>query len=400
MKRIIIVEGPDNIGKSTLCQLLTENIPHSQLRHFGPPTEKGKGALREQLATLKREVVGIVDGDGIEVWDRSIIGEMVYGPLYRTEAYNHQKYRTAMMEQCEEIMQRCYVIVLYTNGEWYRRMKIQKKGDERETYQQQDQASKIATAFVDVVTDLPFKHRLFINCENYTSFNARNNYIRERVRQWLKHKPYEYWQRDDYTQTFFSPTQNVWMRSEGFIGKWNECGMFSGRKCTIGQSHRSNCTFGETHKRPTTGCGALKQLKYIFVGEAPGHKGCGKLGIPFYNDASGNLLQEALDALYIAPTEYYMTNVVKCCPLDNKLGDFVSAATIGKLECVGGLEDEINELLDVNPRCKVVAIGKVAARELAKLKIDHVMSYHPAYYLRIGQRATFAKDLRKVILGV
>jgi len=397
MKRVVIIEGPDNIGKSYLCRALHDTLPFSQLRHFGPPTKKGKAALREQLDLLDHEVKSISDGDGIEIWDRSFIGEAVYGPLYRTTQYNHAKYWQRLKYSCDVIAQHCMAIVLYTDGEWYRRFRIQRKNDETQQYQRQEEAAKVATAFVDVLTDLPLKHRLLINCANYASFTERNTYILKRINQWMKGRAFEHRQTDNYTKTFFNPTQNVWVRGEGFEGRWRECDAFNKKTCSIGKSHRVDCQFGKERKRPTAGCGAVKDVKYIFVGEAPGHKGCGKLGIPFYDDASGDLLQEALDRLRILPTQYYMTNVVKCCPKDNKLSDFVTAVSRQQLECVHALKDEIQAVMQASPKCLVVAIGKVAGHELAQMKIDHVMAYHPAYYLRIGQRDSFMKDLRKVI---
>lgn len=404
MRRVVIIEGADNLGKTTLCRELVDAIPKlKRVRHSGPPTVKGAAALREQLQTLKAEVGRIFDKDSddeMEVWDRSIIGEAVYGPLFRTGQYDHKKYWMALDEACGEIAQRVLVIVLYTDGEWFERQRINRKMDEEKVYQQREKAATIGTAFIDAVTGLPLKHRLFVNCRNYPSFALRNKYILKRVQAWVNNTQYERYQSDDYQQIFFNEDQMLWKQGVGFIENPYACVAFKEKTCAIGNDHRKFAQFGEVFRRPTSACGSITNVKYIFVGEAPGHKGCGKLGIPFYNDASGNMMQDALDRLRILPTQYYMTNTVKCCPKNNELSAYVVASTRHVLECVNRLKDEIIHVQAKNPSAKVIAIGKVAGQELARVGIDHGLSYHPAYYLRLGQREEFVKDLRKVLLEI
>ena len=404
MRKVVIIEGADNLGKTTLCNELVNTITKlKRVRHSGPPTMKGEAALREQLQTLKAEVGRILDkesDDEYEVWDRSIFGEAVYGPLFRAGQYNYKKYLNALIEACEDIAQRVLVIVLYTDGEWYERQRIKRKLDEEKVYQQREMAATIGTAFIDTVTSLPLKYRLFINCRNYESFALRNKYILKRVQAWVKNTQYERYQSDDYQQVFFNEDQMLWQQGVGFIENPYACTAFKEKTCAIGNDHRKFAQFGETFRRPTSACGSITNVRYIFVGEAPGHKGCGKLGVPFYNDASGNLMQDALDRLRIVPTQYYMTNTVKCCPKNNDLAMYGSSSTRHVYECVGRLKDEILYVQAKNPSAKVIAIGKVAGQELARIGIDHGLSYHPAYYLRIGRREDFERDFRKVLLEI
>lgn len=404
MRKVVIIEGADNLGKTTLCNELVNTITKlKRVRHSGPPTMKGEAALREQLQTLKAEVGRILDkesDDEYEVWDRSIFGEAVYGPLFRAGQYNHKKYLNALIEACEDIAQRVLVIVLYTDGEWYERQRIKRKLDEEKVYQQREMAATIGTAFIDTVTALPLKYRLFINCRNYESFALRNKYILKRVQAWVKNTQYERYQSDDYQQVFFNEDQMLWKQGVGFVENPYVCTAFKEKTCAIGNDHRKFAQFGETFRRPTSACGSMTNVKYIFIGEAPGHKGCGKLGIPFYNDASGNMLQDAFDRLRILPTQYYMTNTIKCCPKNNDLAMYGSSSTRHVYECVGRLKDEILYVQAKNPSAKVIAIGKVAGQELARIGIDHGLSYHPAYYLRIGRREDFERDFRKVLLEI
>lgn len=397
MKRVVILEGPDNIGKSTLCEVLKKLLPTAKVRHFGPPRSRGQFALAEQLHTLHTEINEIEDekNTDLEIWDRSILGESVYGPLYRFDQYNTREYYDALVQRLNRtVANQIFVVVFYTDGEIYERLGIKSKADETVLYQKQSEAAKISTAFVDLVSDLELKHRLFINCANYASFKDRNAYIIRRIRTWIRRKKYEHQMTDDYSQTFFNPKQMIWVRGLGFKSPKYLCGMFTDKSCQVGLDHKKYAEFGMNHRRPTYACGAKSYINYIFVGEAPGHKGCGKLGIPFYGDRSGNLLQDALDRLGIAPTQYYMTNTVKCCPKDNDLGKYGKKE---KLECAQSLKNEIKDVLLHNTNCRVVALGKVAAKSLADAKIEHVMAYHPAYYLRTGNREQFVIDLKKVL---
>jgi uracil-DNA glycosylase family 4 len=407
MKRVIILEGPDNIGKSYLATALTNELidagyKHTKLRHFGPPAKKGQEILQEQLDVLSHEANEMHRHERIEIWDRSVIGEAVYGPLYRAGAYDEKVYWDELVDFCRAFQRSIMVVALYTNLAWYKKMQVRPKNDELKEYQGMEAAENISTAFVNVVTKLPLKQRLLVNCKNYETMDIRNSYITARVRSWLKRIAYAHGQTNNYRHTFLNAQQAIWEGKKGFKKESQiryQCQSFENKTCPIGNDHREFAVFGKEYKRPTNGCGSIIRVKYIFVGEAPGGNGCGKLGLPFYDDVSGNLMQTALDALGILATEYYMTNVVKCTPKDNQLGAYGVVAPLITLHCVRQLEGEIRRVQYANRKAKVVALGKVAAEQLAKLKIDHVMIYHPAYYLRMGIREQFISELKKVLEG-
>ena len=398
MKRIIVVEGPDNVGKSYLVKQLAEKFTSfkSVVRHFGPPKARGDAALREQLRLLDDMVGTILDGNGLEIWDRSVFGEMVYGPLYRTGQYDHLEYTAAINKALNRIRQQLYIVALYTDGEVFRRLKVKAKGDEKEIYQKKEHAKTIATTFVNVLSALGVKRTLLVNCRNYASFDERNKYVIKRTRLWINREIYTHPVTHDYRHTFFNPHEMLWDPSIGFISNQYLCRQYDNASCPIGVEHEDGCAFGEQYGRPTNGCGANRNVKYVFVGEAPGYNGCGKTGIPFYDDLSGNLMQTTLDRLGILPVHYYMTNVVKCCPEKNELSKHVNNNTRRELTCVRSLTDELTPVLN---KTTVIALGKVAAFELARLKIDHVMTYHPAYHLRMGTPELFYNELKTAIGG-
>ena len=404
MKQIIAIEGPDNLGKTYLANYLKQelsrmsNTTTPRVVHCGPPVGEGKAALTYQLNYLKTVIHDVKFGGGIEIWDRSIIGEDVYGPLYRSGKYNHAEYSAALHDGLKSVAHRMCIIVLYTDGEVYTRLNIKAKNDEVKAYQKASEAKLIATRFVDVVAGFDIKRTLYINCANYASLDERNRYILSRVKAWVKMMPYQHIQTGSYAHTFFNASQLLWKTGEGFVDRSYHCGMYTERECKLGEDHHDVSLFGSKYDQPTAACGALTNIKYIFVGEAPGQDGCGKTGVPFYDDPSGNLMQVSLDRLGIHPVQYYMTNVVKCCPIDNRLDDYVSRATRKKLECVQHLGNEIKRVLKMNPIAIVIALGKVAAEELSRANISHRVVYHPAYYLRMGIGDEFFRSLKTVAL--
>jgi len=399
MKRVIIIEGPDNIGKTTLAKELAKEF-HGTVVHSAAPVKKGAAALKEQLGKLSIELAKLEDETGaeLEIWDRSIIGEAVYGPLYRAGQYDHVMYFEALKE-LKLYDSKVLLIVMYADGFTFEKFEIKPKSDEAKLYQQASQTQKVATAFVDVATTLRLKHTAFVNCNNYERMDGRNEYIKKRVSAWMKRKPFTFTRTNDYSQTFFNAHQRLWVPTIGFTSNVWECEAFDDENCKIGEHQRSLQMLSGDNPTPIGGVGAAKKLRYIFVGESTGYNSSGgpQLGMPFYNGESGCVFQTALGSLKIFPTQYYLTNVVKCNPKDNKLGKTVTRDSRAELECVRCLEHEIKIKLKFNESAKVVAIGKVAAEELARLKIDCVMAYHPSYYLRIGRSDDFTTDLGKVL---
>lgn len=404
VRHAIVLEGPDNIGKSYLANTLKrelaliQNGKEPKIVHCGPPVGTGKSAFIYQQKYLKSVVERVKDDTrDVEIWDRSVIGEDVYGPMYRTGQYDHDVYSQELKDSLQEVRTKLIVIAFYANLDFFKQFGIEKKEDETKKYQRMMEAPKIATRFIDVIARLGLKRTLYVNCANYASLDERNTYVISRVKTWMKLAAYQHTQTDSYRHTFFNPMQMLWETERGFIDGRMRCGAYDDESCQLGRDHAAITKFGCQYHRPTGPCGAVTNIKYIFVGEAPGENGCGKTGIPFYDDRSGNLLQTTLDRLGIHPVHYYMTNVVKCCPVDNKLSMYVSKHTIKDLECVQTLSVELGPIVKKNPFAKIIALGKVAAEQLKRLHFKYHTVYHPAYYLRMGISDDFYRELKLVV---
>lgn len=114
----------------------------------------------------------------------------------------------------------------------------------------------------------------------------------------------------------------------------------------------------------------------LFIGEAPGRTEDVR-GIPFCGPA-GRVLNKGIlaagELVGIVP-RYYITNLVRCRPPDNRdpLPEEVWACQV-----------HLEQLyIDVNPR-EVVLLGKVARDLIGKKYPDALCLDHPAYILRQG----------------
>lgn len=77
---IIIVEGPDGAGKSTLIESLLKSHPGSVSKHFGHPKSS-----EEALNYWRIYAQAIEDApvDSLTIFDRSWYSDVVYGPIFR-----------------------------------------------------------------------------------------------------------------------------------------------------------------------------------------------------------------------------------------------------------------------------------------------------------------------------
>ena len=150
--------------------------------------------------------------------------------------------------------------------------------------------------------------------------------------------------------------------------------------------------------KPVPGCCNVNS-KIMFVGEAPGRFGAGTTGIPFTKDRSGVFFIKLLGVAGFKQDDVYVTNVVKCCPENNR------TPTITEVKnCFPFIIEEINI---INPMM-IVLMGRTAFDAFKfnypEFKHEHAfkyfsnsvgtwfhvkhvwfITYHPAYYLRSGK---------------
>lgn len=85
--KLVIFEGVDNTGKSTQAKILMRDYPfYSEYVHFSYPKDGRSESQYTDYANFMNRIFRQYFGT---VADRSHIGEMVYGPLYRKGKMKH-----------------------------------------------------------------------------------------------------------------------------------------------------------------------------------------------------------------------------------------------------------------------------------------------------------------------
>ena len=124
-----------------------------------------------------------------------------------------------------------------------------------------------------------------------------------------------------------------------------------------------------------------KKTQILFVGEAPGYKGCARTGVPFTSDSgeiSSKVLQGAIDK-YNSKVDVLFWNAFPFHP--HKKGDRSSNRKPNKAELEIGRKF-LSLLLKVFPNIKCIAsVGNVAKRSLEEFEFEYQPAHicHPSY---------------------
>jgi len=357
---VVVIEGPDNVGKTVVAKYLANKLQYKYM-HFSAPKDP---------ETVKDEYLHTIDTYDNVIYDRSWIGEFVYAPLFRGyEPDYFDEIERAIRQQDKKFL----FILLYADEETARQFPADDKDLKLLKY-----TNIVAEKFVNVFNKIKSGEKYIFNVAHFKTLEQKLTTIYRFVVDWLRNVfPIPAFT-NDYRYTVFDPGFRF-INGTMSIPVCNKCPLFA---------DHIKYDYGRKYCMPTWGVGNL-EAEIIFVGEAPGWKGCGRTGIPFYNDKSGTLFRNALFWNRILETEIYITNVVKCNPKNNKFpGDWVIH------ECLPLLKYELSHLKNAK---YFVALGKTAARGLYLLGKKPIILRHPAYFLYKNNIYGFLDELKKVV---
>jgi hypothetical protein len=80
---VIILEGPDAVGKTTLAGAIVEQMSRTKMIRSGPPDPMEGQTVGEMYVHKCREIVNLAMLETNVVVDRLHLGEQVYGPIMR-----------------------------------------------------------------------------------------------------------------------------------------------------------------------------------------------------------------------------------------------------------------------------------------------------------------------------
>lgn len=399
----IVIEGPDNVGKSTFINdnlakyIHGKNFSNIEFQHFSGPKTKDPYQEMRQIANHYTAKLRALPQDSVVINDRSIFGELVYAPLYR-EYY--PDYLSLLVETLCIAKIEVLFIVIYADKNTYDKFNISNK-TETDKHESNNQSEIISNTFIDEIHNLKFGKVVVINSNNYVSLDKRNSFILKHIDAFLSNTKYSFGINDPaYSNIPFNDKDRFHMGIYGFAEPLHidlqDCFMYKNLDCELGLEHSKFSKYGIANDKPTAGFGTITNVKYVFVGEAPGQKGCGTYGIPFYGDVSGNLFMSALYENNISLFNCYITNAIKCCPDGNDLKSYYGKNALD-LECVKKLKSELEYILDINHLNTVYAVGATAQYILSKIldsKYTIKKIYHPAYYVRMGKSYAYPQYLR------
>jgi len=161
-----------------------------------------------------------------------------------------------------------------------------------------------------------------------------------------------------------------------------------------------SCELGKSRTNIVIGRGNIN-APIMFIGEGPGEQEDIQ-GKPFVGPA-GQLLDVLLEALMFKPDDYYIANVVKCRPPNNRVPNDTEAE-----KCLPYLR---NQVALIRPRI-IVCLGSTAARYVISkdIKITQIRgqwleqkgcfimpTFHPAALLRDqSKKELLFKDIKEV----
>lgn len=117
---LIIVEGPQGVGKSTFTNYLRENLASADLHRLTGIKDKTKTGLEKVIQRFQRELDYIKTGCSpdapIMVYDRNFFTDEVYARLGYKEYSFEEAYQNFLM-QLDKINLNIYLVILYLKDE-------------------------------------------------------------------------------------------------------------------------------------------------------------------------------------------------------------------------------------------------------------------------------------------
>jgi uracil-DNA glycosylase family 4 len=350
--KLIILEGADNVGKSTAAEAIKAAYPEFAIKHFAAPKTLQE-AKEEYLAFINHAL----ETDNNYILDRSWIGEFVYAPILRGYEPDYRN------ELNKLLAGKNILSILITASQ----PTIESFGITTDYNKHMLEMNQyVEKRFIEAFNAISYGKKLIINQDNLASKEAFLSRTMEVVKGWLNNDYVFFPLCNDYSQTYFNLT-NI---------KLSDCPYTN--ECPIHTNHKQYDFFKETGTI-TWGQGK-EDASIMFIGEAPGHKGCGKLGIPFYNDKSGMFFRQLLFDNCLLETEIYITNVVKCTPNNNNIKQY-ETSTGENFITICSLHNLLAEIHKVNPKV-IITLGSTA-----RTAINNIIKYTHAKLLHIKHPA-------------
>ena len=181
---IIVIEGADNIGKTTIAKYLVEQLNY-QYYHCSVPISED---------SAKNEYFSLIERDNI-ILDRSWIGEFVYAPLFRNYLPNYRdEIKTRLKEKS------ILLILLHCNKNKLKDLKYINSNEFLNKHEE------ISNKFLEEFAKIKYGQKVIFNIENFSSLEEEKLIIKNFVHNWIininTYKDFI----NNYSLTMFNPS--------------------------------------------------------------------------------------------------------------------------------------------------------------------------------------------------
>jgi thymidylate kinase len=186
MNYLLIIEGPDNIGKSTLIKNIQEIYFDIKIKHFGPPITTDPYNEYKKICFDELDLLAKMTNDNVfMIWDRSPFGEYVYAKQRGYEMdYLHDVCN--MLSNIKNL--KVMFVLMYGNAITLEKFNIPSKKDEVLTYQKKEKINKIAADFLELTFQMNAIYKIIIDSNKYKTLDDRNKFVIYFVRTWDIHE--------------------------------------------------------------------------------------------------------------------------------------------------------------------------------------------------------------------
>jgi len=171
--KLIILEGQDRTGKSSVCERLRQDYPKTKIVHWGYPlgdTNSEKSYYQyvsfthemKQFKKLSKE-----NSLDLLIWDRSHIGEYVYGTTYRD---SYPDIWIPKLEKTYLLEENVYLLFLHGDTDF-----LLQEDDGKSYTTQKETRNHEAALFHQAVDNSLIKNKLKIKVNNGNTYINRNN---------------------------------------------------------------------------------------------------------------------------------------------------------------------------------------------------------------------------------
>jgi thymidylate kinase len=179
--KLLIIEGTDRCGKDTLIESVSKEYKYVIKRHWSYPkgeTNDEKTAYQKdsfnwefKLHNILQTASNEVDKNSIIIWNRSHIGELVYGKIYR-DSQPETWVMDLETKYCFDQVDNIYLVYLYADAEF-----VVKQDDGKSYSANLEDKQHELFAFNDACVNSSIRKKLFLKVNEGSEYKSEQDIL-------------------------------------------------------------------------------------------------------------------------------------------------------------------------------------------------------------------------------